>query len=267
VRTADLKEANTLLKLEIEQRILAEKTIFTQRDQLVSSAKMKALGQMASGIAHEINNPLAIILSSAEIINSSLAQNPSDIPKSIKYAQKISNTTLRIGRIVKALLNFAREGDPVVFSLVRVAKLFEDTLDLCRERFKTHHIELRTSIPGEDMQIECHAVQITQVLLNILNNAHDTLEELNDKWVELKAHDGGEFIEIRVTDSGHGIPVAIREKLFDPFFTTKEVGRGTGLGLSISKGIVDLHQGSLFIDVEKSNTCFVIRLPKAQPRK
>jgi signal transduction histidine kinase len=112
--------------------------------------------------------------------------------------------------------------------------------------------------------LDCREVQLSQVILNLLNNAFDAISELPNKWVHLESRMNEGIIEIRVIDSGSGIPEELREKILQPFFTTKEVGQGTGLGLSISKGIIESHGGTLSIDIKSQNTCFVIQIPQAK---
>ena len=113
--------------------------------------------------------------------------------------------------------------------------------------------------------IHAQVTQISQVLLNLIHNAYDAIEKEKIRWIELCAKETAENIEISVTDSGPGIPEAIRHKILEPFFTTKAVGKGTGLGLSISARLIKSHQGQLFVDATSKNTKFVILLPKTLP--
>jgi two-component system sensor histidine kinase DctS len=115
--------------------------------------------------------------------------------------------------------------------------------------------------------LECRAVQISQVLLNLINNACDAISSLNEKWILINAIERNNLIEISVTNSGPKIPAHIREKLMQPFFTTKEVGMGTGLGLSLSKTIAEAHGGRLYLDLGAENTRFVLELPKISPAR
>jgi signal transduction histidine kinase len=101
-------------------------------------------------------------------------------------------------------------------------------------------------------------------LLNLLNNAHDAVEKVPDRWIRISAADLGKDVEIRVADSGPGISPGLRERIFQPFFTTKDVGKGTGLGLSVAKGIIESHAGWLGLNPSPEETCFVIQLPKSQ---
>ena len=113
----------------------------------------------------------------------------------------------------------------------------------------------------ETLVFQGRGTEISQVLVNLLNNADDAISKMPEKWIKLSVQNRSDWLEIRVTDSGHGIPPGDQKKLFQPFFTTKEIGKGTGLGLSISHGIVKNHGGELTLDTTSPNTCFVVRLP------
>ena len=147
-----------------------------------------------------------------------------------------------------------------------VRSLIADTLELCQARFAAHEIPVVVSDIPATLELEGRPTQLSQVLLNLLNNAHDAVERLSSKWVHLDVKDEGETLELFVTDSGPGLPPEIRDKILTPFFTTKESSRGVGLGLSISASIVQSHTGELLLDPDCANTRFVVRLPKQQPR-
>jgi PAS domain S-box-containing protein len=253
------------LRATIEELKNKEKIIADQQVKIISSAKMSSLGEMAGGIAHEINNPLAIIGLSANQSFEALAKNPPDLPFAKESLEKIRFTVKRIGKIIKGLRSFSRSGEKDPFEPTTIKQIVEDTLELCRERFATYQVKLE--IPElPNIEIECRAVQISQVLLNLLNNSLDSVVDGKNSWVKVEVEDQENKIHLIVTDSGSGIPAAIAERMMEPFFTTKEVGFGTGLGLSISKGIVEDHHGNLDYDSSSVNTRFVIRLPKIQGR-
>jgi C4-dicarboxylate-specific signal transduction histidine kinase len=130
----------------------------------------------------------------------------------------------------------------------------------CNERFKNKNVELKLSIP-DNFKLNVRPNQITQVLLNLLNNSFDSIINANDRWVKISATEEDRIIKIEVTDSGEKIPPEIQSKMMLPFFTTKEVGKGTGLGLSISQGLIENHGGKLFFDKTAKNNCFKIELP------
>ncbi len=229
---------------------------------MISSSRMSSLGQMASGISHEINNPLAIIQGRAYALEMIHSSGPIDIEKAKLGLQQIQNTAQRIAKIIRGLRSFAREpsSDPFRDSLLETC--LSDTLELCRERFT--HFSTQLIVPDKidkEFRFWGRSEQISQVLLNLLNNAFDATSDQLDRWVKVEVERTEDKIFVRVSDSGKGIVPDLESKIFDPFFTTKQVGKGTGLGLSISRGIVDQHQGRLFLDSSKSQTTFVLELP------
>jgi signal transduction histidine kinase len=258
--------ANDVLMVvqDVSERVRAEKTIREQQIRAVGSSKMASLGEMAAGIAHEINNPLAIISGHAQQLKDMVETG--DLVKSemATLADKVDQTALRISKIIRSLRFFARDGQEDPFEEASVRDIVNDTLEFCKQRFLCHSIDLKMQDISGDLMLECRAVQIGQVLLNLLNNAHDAVEQLPERWIELCVEDAGENVRICVTDSGAGIAFELRNKILEPFFTTKEVGKGTGLGLSISKGIVESHRGNLYVDGSSPHTRFVMELPKLQ---
>jgi PAS domain S-box-containing protein len=236
------------------------------QERAILSSKMLSLGEMASGIAHEINNPLAIIRGRAQQLRESLLDAHPDPEKISRYTSQIEETVDRIAKIILGLRNFAREATDDPFMPANLAEIIDQTLSLCKNRFKIHGIDLRVNVAqSEELQIRCRSVQISQVFLNLLNNAYDALSPLGpnaSNWVELTAKAQGEGVEITLTDSGPGIEPDLRSKIMEPFFTTKKVGAGTGLGLSIAQGLVQAHHGKLTLDEANPHTRFVVWLPK-----
>jgi two-component system NtrC family sensor kinase len=248
---------------ELENTVLV-RTAELDRQKSISAhaSKLSALGEMAGGMAHEINTPLATIKLLTSQAQQEVAGDIPDLETLGNHLANIDKTVDRVGKIVKSLKTFARDGGADPFELTNMETVFDDTINLCKERCKLHGIELDVSLPSEAVYISCRAVQLCQVLLNLVNNAHDAVENLPEKWIEVKLVEFLDNIEIRVTDSGSGIPPELREKVFNPFFTTKGVGKGTGMGLSISHGIIRAHKGEFFIDELCQHTCFVLSLPK-----
>ncbi len=233
-----------------------------QRAKSGYSAKMSALGEMAGGVAHEINNPLAIISALSEQVRRKISDDTMDKNTAIEKLAKVEATAKRIAKIVKSLKSFSRNGDLDEMVETAPSQIVADCLDLCLERFKNQGVEVR-SVIGDDSPIMCRPVQISQVLLNLLNNAYDAIESVSEKWIMISVDNENGFIRISITDSGAGIPAQVAEKIMQPFFTTKEVGKGTGLGLSISKGIIEQHKGKFWYNAQSANTQFIIELPLA----
>ncbi len=234
-----------------------------QRVQIEASARLAQLGEMAGGIAHEINNPLAIISGFNDRLRTSLETGALDLEEVKLCTERISKTIGRIAGIVKGLRVVAREGSSDPFEATTLGSLVNDTLGLCLERAKNRGVRILTE--GDlDLEVECRVVQISQVLTNLISNGIHAVENSTDRWIRIHAEKDSDFVVLLVSDSGQGVPESIRSKIFQPFFTTKSAGEGTGLGLSISTSIIKDHQGTLSLDNTKPNTTFVIRLPKTQ---
>ncbi len=262
-----LTQVNESLEQRVRDRTKelndTKETILQQQQTLVSSAKMSSLGEMAGGVAHEINTPLAIIGLKIEQLEKCLMDdiiNPMDL---IEGLEAIKSTTQRISKIISGLRFFARDGKSLPTQLTTIEAIVEDTFSFCKEKFSNHGVQLELKNDSiSPLQLKCRSVEISQVLLNLLNNAFDSIESQKNKWVRVGIADKNDFIELTVTDSGLGISKEIQDKIMQPFFTTKPVGKGTGLGLSISRGIIESHQGKLFLNADTPNTCFTILLPK-----
>jgi PAS domain S-box-containing protein len=242
--------------------VTEQKRIEEMRFAMTSNSKMAALGEMAGGVAHEINNPLSIIVGKCGTVRTLVNQPDFNREKITAELEKISSTAGRIAKITTGLLAFSRAGDQDLPGKPLIREIIEETTAFCMEKFKVRDVRLKIDY-GEigNVAITCRQSQVSQVLLNLLNNSLEEVQALSEKWVHLKVSLMEKHIEFSVTDSGHGISPTVVEKIFQPFFTTKPVGRGTGLGLSISKGIVESHGGKIEYDAKSRNTRFVFTLP------
>ena len=244
---SDIKESQKKLK---EQQIM-----------LTSSAKFSAVGEMAGGIAHEINNPLAIIKAKADRLIRKVSAKKMDNDKIISEIKDIDNTIERITKIVHGLKLISRESEYDPIEDVLIIDIIQDTLNLCQEKFKFDGIELKISATLPDKTIVLgRSSQLSQVLLNLLNNAYDAIKEDDEKWVSIVIETSGEYALIKVENSGPKINAEIIDKIMDPFFITKAVGLGTGLGLSVSKRIMEKLNGELYLDQSAKHTVFCMKI-------
>lgn len=252
-----------LLKDRLLKKVNSEKIL---QQKLVAASKMVATGEMAAGIAHEINTPLATMVLCAEMITMENDSLPLPNKEIAKHASAISDTGLRISKIIEGLKGFARDASQDKDQIFSVRDLVSSTLELCNERFKNHAINVIIKEDHLDTLIDGQIIQLSQTVLNLLNNSFDAIYELSERWIQVEVTVTKGHLNLSITDSGAGISKEVVEKIFLPFFTTKDVGKGTGLGLSISANIIQDHGGSLIYDDKSKNTCFIIRLPVAQAR-
>jgi PAS domain S-box-containing protein len=254
--------------------------------QLIQSQKLEAIGTLAGGVAHEINNPIMGIMGYAQLIRDRLGP---DSPVS-EFAAEIGKETERVATIVSNLLGFARQDKEGHHSPARLCDIVESTLSLIRATIRHDQVTLEVDVPADLPQIKCRSQQIQQVIMNLLTNARDALNQrypghdANKKViisaraiadVGLRNAESGReeaegagirnrqsAIRITVEDHGAGIPEELRARIFEPFFTTKPRDKGTGLGLSISHGIVKDHGGELRVESAVGEfTRFHIDLP------
>lgn len=246
--------------IDISEKKALQNLLDQERALLLNSSKMATLGEMAAGIAHEINNPLAVINGKAAKAIDQIKKNNYDVEKIKSDLMKIEETSLRIAKIIKGLKTFSRgsESDPLVKE--NLTNIINDTFELISEKFKNNNIKIEI-LGDTDCNINCRPGQISQVLMNLIGNSFDAVEGKSSPWVKLYIEKKDSSVVIKVVDSGKGIPKEIVEKIMQPFFTTKVVGKGTGLGLSISKGLIEEHGGQFWYDYQAENTTFVIHLP------
>lgn len=230
----------------------------TTQQQLIQSEKQASLGQLAAGVAHELNNPLGTILLYADLLLKQIKENARESEDLILIAKEAQ----RCKTIVSGLLNFSRQRE-VFCRRVNLNRLLEDTLGLIqtqkKREFMNYHFDLDPSLPPVELDPE----QLKQVIVNLVMNAIEVMEERGNITVRSKYLVNPDRVQFSVSDDGPGIPPGNVKKLFTPFFTTKQIGQGTGLGLAISYGIIKMHRGDIRVDTElgKGST-FIITLPR-----
>ena len=233
--------------------------IFEQRQEVLNAEKLASLGTMLAGIAHEINNPLSNISTSAEILREEMENNDPEFKAEL--IEQITSETDRATRIIQTVLEYTRERN-FERAEVNLLKVVQETMTLIRGKIPTY-VTVNVDIP-EEIKLLADRQRLAQIFINLVNNAVDAMRNsLKECRIEISARNmEGGVVEIRFSDTGPGIPETIRNRVFDPFFTTKDVGKGTGLGLYLTRQAVEQHMGTLRLETEEGKgTTFIINLP------
>ena len=229
--------------------------------------KMKILGEIATEIAHEVNNPLTIFFGGLSILRKRIVEATTADTRKVLFESLsiLEDSAKRISKVTNGLLDFSRDGENDPYVCVSFQSLIKESLFLIEQKLKKHRIQFVIE-PFQDFYFKCRPSQISQVLVNLIKNSIDAIIEKEEKWIRVGARKTNNGIEVTITDSGFGVSPEYVKKLMRPFFSTKGPGKGTGLGLSISKKILRHHESELFLNSESRNTQFVIRIPDAKIR-
>lgn len=250
----------TIHDLQMEQSRILEVVLTERNLQMERQSKMSSLGEMTATLVHELNNPLTLLLTRNGLLLRKVEKDQFDKKYLLAGLTQIHTTIHRMMKITKSLKTFSREVDFESLRKVKLQNLIDETLAFSSDRFLEENLPLLVGkVP--DVSVNCRSVQISQVLVNLLNNAFDAIQPYSSQWVRIDFEQTLSSVRILVSDSGKGIPDEIASKIMQPFFTTKESGKGTGLGLSISQQIVKDHSGKLYVENNSLNTTFVVELP------
>jgi two-component system NtrC family sensor kinase len=253
-----LKEFNEELERRVQERT---RELRAAQDQLIQSEKLATIGELAAGVAHEINNPIGVILGFAQVMLKRIQENdPMHRPLSI-----IKREGVRCKDIVQDLLDFARQNKPTPRRL-NVNEVIEAAAKLMAHQANSDMVTVIPSYAPDLPDVVADENQLQQVFFNIILNAYQAMPEGGELRITSCVQDGE--VQAIFSDSGMGIPPENIRHIFDPFFTTKEVGEGTGLGLSVSYGIVKQHGGTIEVQSENgTGATFVVKLPAAEPTR
>jgi len=267
-RTADLTDANIRLLREIEEHRRTDETLRQTQDELIQAAKMAALGQMSSGINHELNQPLAAIRSYADNARALLERNRNS--EASWNLQQIAELTERMAKISSQLKVFSRKTSGQVTS-VSLPAVIDNALKIVGPQLKDTDTELHRLLPAEELYVMADMVQLEQVLVNLIGNAMHAVEQQPERWIQIAAGSENGKAWITIHDSGQGISEENLGRIFDPFFTTKSTkseDRGLGLGLSISYRIVEMMHGTLIAsNHQDGGALFTLKLDLAPQRR
>ena len=252
----DLRETTA----EMQRR---EQELRDKQEQLVQAGKLATLGELTTGVAHELNNPLnntGLFVGNALDLIELGAADKGQIVRELRQAmQQVSKAT----QIISHLRTFGRAA-PVSREPISLRPVIERALSLVQEQLRLHEIEVTLDLGPEEPVVVGNPIQLEQVFINLLTNARDAVADSLRKAIRISASVGSAAVEIAFVDTGHGIPSGLERRIFDPFFTTKEVGKGTGLGLSITYGIIKEHGGTIsVVSPPGDGATFLIRLPLA----
>jgi C4-dicarboxylate-specific signal transduction histidine kinase len=256
---SDLKETSE----EVRRR---EQELREKQEQLVQAGKLATLGELTTGIAHELNNPLnnigLFVGNAVDLIELGMADSDS-----VRILQELYSAMQQVRKateIISHLRTFGRVAS-VSREPVDVMQIIQRALSLMQEQLRLRQIDVLLEFPPEEVIINGNAIQLEQVFINLLTNARDALAGASiqgQKQITIICHCDDSVVNISVGDNGPGIPEGLEQRIFDPFFTTKDVGAGTGLGLSITYGIIKEHQGTIVVDNKPGKgAVFLIQLP------
>jgi C4-dicarboxylate-specific signal transduction histidine kinase len=252
----DLRETTQ----EMERR---EQELRDKQEQLVQAGKLATLGELTTGVAHELNNPLNNIGLYVGNVIDRIHMGELETERALPDLEKAMDQVRKATEIISHLRMFGRAA-PVTFEQVDVDEVIERSLSLMHEQLRLRAIEVDLDLCPDELMVLGNPIQLEQVFINLLTNARDALDELanENKLIRIDSSLDGDRIKIVFADNGPGIPHPHAQRVFDPFFTTKEVGTGTGLGLSITYSIVKEHGGEITLeDVPGRGATFRIELP------
>lgn len=245
---------------DITEKIERENEIKQQEQKLLEAARLTGLGEFAGGIAHEINNPLAIILAKSELLNEHLSNEEFDKKYVKSSLTTIQDTVLRISEIITTLKTFSRDPKNDVFKPESLNEIIDEAIKLCGERFMLNNVTIKNNLK-DSVTIKCQKVAIAQAIMNLLNNSFDSIDKSKGGKISLESEEVDGSLLVSVIDNGRGVPQEIRQSLMNPFFTTKAPGEGTGLGLTIVNNVMTRHNGRVHYDEHHPNTKFTLEFP------
>jgi C4-dicarboxylate-specific signal transduction histidine kinase len=253
---SDLKETTE----EVQWR---EKELREKQEQLVQAGKLATLGELTTGVAHELNNPLnnigLFIGNAIDLIALGMAD-----PNPERILQELHSAMLQVRKATEMISHLRTFGRATSVSRepVGITLVIRRALSLVQEQLRLRQIEVKLLVPEEEVIVMGNAIQLEQVFINLLTNARDAMVHSVRKIITIGCTKQANVVDIRFCDTGPGIPVGLEQRIFDPFFTTKEVGAGTGLGLSITYGIIKEHQGTVVVEnCPDEGALFLIQLP------
>jgi len=245
---------------EIQRR---EQELREKQEQLVQAGKLATVGELTTGVAHELNNPLnnigLFVGNAIDLIELGATDRGQIVRELRRTTQQVHKAT----EIISHLRTFGRAA-PVSREPISLRQVIERALSLMQEQLRLREIKVMVDLGSEDPVVVGNPIQLEQIFINLLTNARDAVADSPHKAIRISGSVGSASVEIAFADTGKGIPAGLERRIFDPFFTTKQVGKGTGLGLSITYGIVKEHGGTISVSSPPGEgATFLIHLPLA----
>jgi two-component system NtrC family sensor kinase len=260
---AEITEFTQQLEMKVKERT---DQLNLANQELVQSDRLASLGQLAASVAHEINNPIAGVLTLSTLLQRIITDDgipPHRIEEVKRYLSQVVNETGRVGRIVTDLLAFSRRSKPQRTN-TNLNTIIRSTLSILDHKLKLMNVILDLRLAETLTPISCDAPQIQQVLINLIMNGAESMQSKGGGVLTLitRWNDEQQRVVLEVVDTGDGIPAEHLGKIFDPFFTTKEEGKGVGLGLAVVYGIIEAHKGDIEVtSTPGKGTMFIVSIP------
>jgi len=240
-----------------------EQELREKQEQLVQAGKLATVGELTTGVAHELNNPLNNIGLFVGNAMDLIEHGVMDVKQVIRELRQATEQVRKATEIISHLRTFGRAA-PVSREPIVLRQVIERALALMQEQFRLREINVALDLGSKEPVVLGNAIQLEQVFINLLSNARDAMANSPRKAIRISASVDCQTVELAFADTGHGIPAGLERRIFDPFFTTKEVGEGTGLGLSITYGIIKDHGGMIaVVSPPGAGATFLIQLPLA----
>jgi signal transduction histidine kinase len=257
-----LKLSNDLMLEQYRELELKYKELHQATGQIIESDRMASLGRVASSIAHEIKNPLTVINGYGEVLKRSAESNDLSTEKVLQSSEKIIEMGHRIVKVINSIQNLARGEQGKEFERFLIKDFIVETVSLCSELMTRKNVQVLLD-PIPELEVQGNRVQLSQVILNLLHNGCQASQasDRDEKWVKIHFQYNEKQVQVLIEDSGLGVSKDQVSQLFTQKFTTKPRDEGTGLGLVICQKIINLHQGSIYLDQDAKNTTFVVELP------
>lgn len=237
--------------------------IYLEQNNAFQASKLAILGEMAAGVAHELNNPLAIIAGYLQIMDLETQAEKKPDEEQLKMIRAMLKATDRATRIVESLKSLSRDASSDSLQITAFEDIINNSIDLLGNRFERHHVSFTYAPVKEKVFLNAKKTELAQLFFNLMLNAFEASQKEPHPWIKLETSLEDHHLLITISNSGPTIPAEFRTKIFNPFFSSKSSGHGIGMGLSIASKVIHQHQGSICLDQATPYNRFIIKLPLA----